>query len=73
MNIDIRYGKDGAQKINLPEENPIGVFYPKEVECGPTGAAIMILGRHSAERMVSEIRMGRKDIDLGSETHAYGE
>lgn len=34
MNIDIKYGKDGIQKIDVPEENLIGVFCPKDVECG---------------------------------------
>ncbi len=34
MNIDIKYGKDGVQKVDIPEENLIGIFYPKDVECG---------------------------------------
>ena len=34
MNIDIKYGKDGVQKVDIPDENLIGIFYPKDVECG---------------------------------------
>jgi len=33
MNIDIKYGKDGAQSIDVPDENLIGTFYPKDVKC----------------------------------------
>ena len=34
MNVDIKYGKDGVQKVDIPDENLIGIFYPKDVECG---------------------------------------
>ena len=34
MDIDIKYGKDGAQKVTIPDENLIGIFSPKDVECG---------------------------------------
>ena len=34
MKIDIKYGKDGKQTIDIPERNLIGIFAPKEVECG---------------------------------------
>jgi nickel-dependent lactate racemase len=34
MKIDIKYGKDGAQKIDVPDKNMIGIFYPKDVKCG---------------------------------------
>ncbi len=34
MNIDIRYGKDGVQKIEVPDKNLVGIFCPKDVECG---------------------------------------
>ena len=33
MIIDIKYGKDGVQKIEVPDKNYIGTFYPKDVEC----------------------------------------
>lgn len=33
MNIDIKYGKEGIQKVDVPKENLIGVFYPKDVKC----------------------------------------
>ena len=34
MNVDIKYGKDGVQKVDIPDENLIGIFYPKDVKCG---------------------------------------
>ncbi|MBQ7701419.1 MAG: nickel-dependent lactate racemase [Candidatus Methanomethylophilaceae archaeon] len=34
MNVDIKYGKDGIQKVDIPDENLIGIFYPKDVQCG---------------------------------------
>ena len=33
MKIDIKYGKDGVQKIEVPDKNFIGTFYPMDVEC----------------------------------------
>jgi Fe-S oxidoreductase/nickel-dependent lactate racemase len=35
MIVDLKYGRDGVQKIEVPDENYIGTFYPKEVECRP--------------------------------------
>ena len=34
MIIDVKYGKDGVQKVDIPDENYVGTFYPKDVECG---------------------------------------
>lgn len=34
MFIDIKYGKDGVQKIEIPDENYMGTFSPKDVKCG---------------------------------------
>ena len=34
MIIDVKYGKDEVQKVEIPDENYIGTFYPKDVECG---------------------------------------
>lgn len=33
MIIDVKYGKDGVQKVEIPNQNYIGTFYPKDVEC----------------------------------------
>lgn len=33
MNIDIGYGKEDIQRINIPDENLIGVVYPRDVKC----------------------------------------
>ncbi|MDR2865819.1 MAG: nickel-dependent lactate racemase [Methanomassiliicoccaceae archaeon] len=40
MKIDIKYGKDGAQRIDVPDKNMIGIFYPKDVRCGDPGKVI---------------------------------
>lgn len=34
MIVDIKYGKDDIQKTEIPDENLIGIFYPKDVACG---------------------------------------
>lgn len=34
MIVDVKYGKDGVQKVEIPDQNYIGTFYPKDVECG---------------------------------------
>ena len=34
MLIDVKYGKDGVQKVDIPDSNYVGTFYPKDVECG---------------------------------------
>ncbi|MDR0887578.1 MAG: nickel-dependent lactate racemase [Candidatus Methanoplasma sp.] len=34
MIVDVKYGKDGVQKIDIPDSNYIGTFYPKDVQCG---------------------------------------
>ncbi|AIZ55939.1 CoB--CoM heterodisulfide reductase iron-sulfur subunit D [Candidatus Methanoplasma termitum] len=33
MKVDIKYGKDGVQKIDIPDKNYIGTFFPKDVQC----------------------------------------
>jgi nickel-dependent lactate racemase len=40
MKIDIKYGKDGAQKIDVREKDLIGIFYPKDVKCLPSDEVI---------------------------------
>ncbi len=34
MILDVKYGKDGVQKVDIPEENYVGTYYPKDVVCG---------------------------------------
>lgn len=34
MQIDVKYGRDGVQKVEIPDRNYVGTFYPKDVECG---------------------------------------
>lgn len=40
MNAEIRYGRDGIQKVEIPDRNYIGTFSPNEVECGSPEKAI---------------------------------
>ena len=34
MIVDVKYGKDGVQQVDIPLENYVGTYYPKDVECG---------------------------------------
>ena len=34
MKVDVKYGKDGVQPVEIPDPNFIGTFYPKDVPCG---------------------------------------
>ena len=34
VTVDVKYGKDGTQRTEIPEKNYIGTFYPKDVACG---------------------------------------
>ncbi len=34
MFADIRYGRDGVQRVEIPDANYIGTFSPNDVECG---------------------------------------
>lgn len=34
MIVDVKYGKDGVQRTEIPDDAYIGTFYPKDVECG---------------------------------------
>ncbi len=34
MIVDVKYGKDGVQRTEIPDESYIGTFYPKDVKCG---------------------------------------
>lgn len=36
MIVSIRYGKDQTQKVDIPDNNYIGTFYPKNVTCANT-------------------------------------
>lgn len=42
MNVDIRYGRDGVQKVDIPDRNLVGVFAPADV---PVGDADEVIGR----------------------------
>ena len=34
MKVDIRYGKEGIQEVDIPEKNLIGIYSPNDVKCG---------------------------------------
>ncbi len=40
MIVDIKYGKDGSQKVSIPDANYAGTYYPKDVVCGPTSEVL---------------------------------
>jgi nickel-dependent lactate racemase len=63
MIIDIKYGKDGTQSIDVPDGNMIGVFYPKDVVCRPSGEVIgEAVDNPMGYASLSEFLKGGKDI-----------
>ena len=40
MIVDVRYGKDGYQRVDIPEKNYVGTYYPKDVVCEPADKVI---------------------------------
>ena len=63
MKIDIKYGKDGAQKIDVNDKNMIGIFYPKDVKCLPSDKVIgSALDRPTGFASLEEFLKGGKDI-----------
>lgn len=40
MKVDVKYGKDGVQSVEIPDRNYIGTFYPKDVRCGDSDSVI---------------------------------
>ncbi|MDR0778556.1 MAG: nickel-dependent lactate racemase, partial [Methanomassiliicoccaceae archaeon] len=63
MKIDIKYGKDGAQNIDVPDKNLVGIFYPKDVKCEPSDKVIKdAIDSPIGYRSLSEFLKGGKDI-----------
>ena len=63
MNIDIKYGKDGAQKIDVQKKNLIGIFYPKDVKCRPSDEVIgEAMDKPIGYDSLKEFLKGGKDI-----------
>ncbi|MCL2712082.1 MAG: nickel-dependent lactate racemase [Methanomassiliicoccaceae archaeon] len=63
MMIDIKYGKDGTQSIDVPDKNMIGIFYPKDVECRPSDEVISeAVDNPTGFDSLSEFLKGGKDI-----------
>lgn len=40
MLIEVKYGKDGSQKAEVPDSNYIGTYFPNEVVCGEPSAEV---------------------------------
>ncbi|MDR0335011.1 MAG: nickel-dependent lactate racemase [Methanomassiliicoccaceae archaeon] len=63
MKIDIKYGKDGAQKIDVQDKNMIGIFYPKDVKCRPSDEVIgEAMDRPIGYASLLDFLKGGKDI-----------
>lgn len=63
MKADVMYGKDGVQKINVPEKNMIGVFAPKDVKCPPSDDSInSAIDKPIGYRSLDDFLKGGKDI-----------
>ena len=63
MNTDIRYGKDGIQRLTVPEENMIGIFAPKDVRCRPPDDVINEAIDHPiGYDSLAEFLRGGKDV-----------
>jgi nickel-dependent lactate racemase len=63
MIIDVKYGKDGVQKANVPDKNLIGVFYPKDVKCESADKVIgSSIEKPIGGKSLAEFLKGGKDI-----------
>ncbi|MCL1904976.1 MAG: nickel-dependent lactate racemase [Methanomassiliicoccaceae archaeon] len=61
--MDIKYGKEGAQKIDVPEKNLVGIFYPKDVRCEASDKVINeAIDDPIGYDSLSEFLKGGKDI-----------
>lgn len=61
--IDVKYGKDEIQKIDIPEKNLLGIFYPKDVKCEPTDKVITeSIDNPIGYESLSQFLEGGKDI-----------
>jgi lactate racemase len=63
MIIDVKYGKDGIQKVDIPENNYLGTFYPKDVVCGrPDDVINAAIDSPIGYGSLAEFLEGGKDI-----------
>jgi nickel-dependent lactate racemase len=63
MIVDVKYGKDGVQKIDIPDSNYIGTFYPKDVCCGDPDEVINeSIDNPIGYRSLDSFLAGGKDI-----------
>ena len=63
MNTNIRYGKDCVQKLVVPEKNMIGIFAPKDVECGSPDEVInKAIDKPIGYDSLEEFLKGGKDV-----------
>ncbi|MDR0522929.1 MAG: nickel-dependent lactate racemase [Candidatus Methanoplasma sp.] len=63
MIVDVKYGKDGVQRTEIPDESYIGTFYPKDVECGdPDDAIGRSIDGPMGFKSLSDFLSGGKDV-----------
>ncbi|AGI48370.1 hypothetical protein TALC_01392 [Thermoplasmatales archaeon BRNA1] len=63
MIADVKYGKDGVQKVEIPDENLIGTYYPADVVCGNADEVInKSLDNPIGYASLEEFLDGGKDI-----------
>lgn len=63
MLIEVKYGKDGVQKAEVPDPNFIGTYYPNEVVCGdPSEEIKRSLASPIGSETLGEFLKGGKDI-----------
>jgi len=63
MNTNIRYGKDCVQKLVVPKKNMIGIFAPKDVECGlPDEVINKAIDKPIGYDSLEEFLKGGKDV-----------
>ena len=63
MIVDVKYGKDGVQKIEIPEKNYIGTYSPNDVVCGDPDQVINeSLDAPIGGAPIDEFLKGGKDI-----------
>lgn len=61
--VDVKYGKDGVQRVEIPDRNYIGTFYPKDVVCGDPDKVIGdSIDRPIGSSSLKEFLQGGKDI-----------
>lgn len=63
MIVEVKYGRDGSMRAEVPDANYIGTYYPNDVVCGDPSAAISeSLDRPIESESLEKFLEGGKDI-----------